>query len=106
MGTRIAITGSFSTATNIYAHIKVGASSGEATFHELQPVESQEGLDVDSSFYGVLFDTNTDMPGAVTLHLLTRANTSATWIVPEDSKIKLVTDDQRRTIRIDDGDLG
>ena len=103
----------FSSSTDIYAHIKiVGRPSGQSihnTFNEIAPVTSGTAteLDNDSNFEGLNFTTTDSSVNGSThsLHLLTRANSSAAWIIPEASRLRFINDNSNRIISIDDGDL-
>lgn len=100
-----AITGS--TATNIYASIKLGGTDPYLELQNIDGAQAQDTtLDGTKGFLGLqLTDTKPTDSGYTSLLILTRATTSGAWQVPETSKIRLVSGTGNITVKIDDGEL-
>lgn len=100
-----AITGS--TATNIYASIKLGGTDPYLELQNMDGAQAQDTtLDGTKGFLGLqLTDTKPTDSGYTSLLILTRATTGGAWQVPETSKIRLVSGTGNITVKIDDGEL-
>ena len=100
-----AITGS--TATNIYASIKLGGTDPYLELQNMDGAQAQDTtLDGTKGFLGLeLTDTKPTGSGYKSLLILSRATTDDAWQVPETSKIRMISETGNITVKIDDGEL-
>lgn len=99
--------------TEVWANIKIAAPTSESPFLELVPIKNVSGntntLDSGDGFIGISFtgtagEGYVDKTGIHSLKVLVK-NTSGNWIVPKDSRYKMITDTTHCSVKIDDGVL-
>lgn len=101
---------SISNATNLFASIKLkidaGSSATSTGDENLQRIQSIVGIDdaVEGKYTGLTI-SDAKIDGSYSLHILEKRQDGDTykWHVPEESKIKLKTSGDNRSISIDDG---
>lgn len=98
----------------IWANIRVVAPTAEPTFLELTPIVTSgdnqtNTLDSDTGFLGISFTKTkgegyVDKSGIYSLRVLVKGS-SNNWIIPKESRYKMITDTTRCSVKIDDGIL-
>lgn len=106
------ITDTLETGNEIWANIKITAATSEPSFLELVPIVTSgdnqtNTLDSNNAFLGISFDSKAggnyvDKTGIHSLKVLVK-DASAKWIVPKESRYKMITDKTHCSVKIDDG---
>lgn len=98
--------------TEVWANIKIAAPTSEPPFLELVPITNVSGdtntLDSNDTFLGISFTETAgegyvDKTGIHSLKVLVKMGNS--WIVPKESRYKMITDTSHCSVKIDDGSL-
>lgn len=108
------ITDTLKTVDEIWANIKIAATTAEPPFLELTPIVTSgdnqtNTLDSDTEFLGISFTKTpgegyVDKTGIYSLRVLVK-DSSNNWVIPKESRYKMITDTTHCSVKIDDGIL-